>query len=60
MRLKRNTPLHRLRAAVHYVSSCIIAKDKKWLSQAPNKLLVLAAAPVGWALSQYIKHKAKK
>ena len=60
MRLKRNTPLHRLRAAVHYVSSCIIARDKNWLSQASNKLLVLAAAPVGYALSCYIKHKAKQ
>ena len=27
MKLKRNTPLHRYRAAVHYVSSCLIAKD---------------------------------
>lgn len=60
MKLKRNTPLHRFRAAVHYVSSCIIAKDKNWLRQAPNKFLVLAAAPVGYALSLYIKHKTKK
>ena len=60
MKLKRNTPLHRLRAAIHYVSSCIIAKDNNWLSQASNKPLVLAAAPVGWVLSRYIKYKAKE
>ena len=59
MRLKRNIPLHRFRAAVHYISSCVIAKDKKWFTQAPNKALVLAAVPLGWALSCYIKHKAK-
>lgn len=60
MRLKRNTPLHRFRAAVHYVSSCVIARDSRWLAQASNKALVLAAAPLGYALSCYIKRKAKK
>jgi len=60
MKLKRNTPLHRYRAAIHYVSSCIIAKDGNWFNKAPRKLLVLAALPLGWALSCFIKQKAKK
>lgn len=60
MSLKRNTLKNRFRSAIHYVSSCLIAKDKGWLSQAPNKILVLAAAPVGYALQLYIKHKAKQ
>ena len=60
MELKRNTPLHRYRAAIHYVSSCIIAKDGNWFNKAPRKILVLAALPLGWALSCYIKQKAKK
>lgn len=60
MQLKRNTPLHRMRAAVHYVSSCLIAGDKNWLRQAPRKGLVLAAWPVGFALSRFIRHKAKQ
>ena len=59
MRLKRNTFKNRFRSAVHYVSSCIIAKDGNWFSQAPNKLLVLVAAPFGLALSMLIKHKAR-
>lgn len=59
MGLKRNTFKHRFRSAIHYVSSCIIAKDKNWLRQAPNKVLVLAAAPLGVALSVYVKSKAK-
>lgn len=60
MSLKRNTLKNRFRSAIHYVSSCLIAKEKGWLSQAPNKILVLAAAPVGYALQLYIKHKAKQ
>ncbi len=59
MRLKRNTFKNRFRSAVHYVSSCIIAKDGNWFSQAPNKLLVLVAAPFGLSLSMLIKHKAR-
>ena len=59
MQLKRNTFKNRFRSAVHYVSSCIIAKDGNWFSQTPNKLLVMAAAPFGLALSMLIKHKAR-
>ena len=60
MKLKRNTLLHRFRAAVHYISSCVIAKDENWLRQAPNKFLVLSAAPLGYVLSRYIIYKTKK
>ena len=60
MNLKRNTFKHRFRSAVHYISSCLIAKDKNWLKQASNKWLVLMAAPFGLVLSFFIKSKAKK
>lgn len=60
MRLKRNTLKHKLRSAVHYVSSCIIAKDRNWLRQASNKWLVLVAAPLGVVLSFIIQSRAKK
>ena len=60
MNLKRNTLKHKFRSAVHYVSSCIIAKDKHWFSNTSNKWLVLAALPLGIALSMVIKHKAKQ
>ena len=59
MGLKRNTFKNRFRSAVHYVSSCLIAKDGLWIAQAPNKILVLAAAPFGLALYLYIKHKTR-
>ena len=60
MTLKRNTFKHHFRSAVHYVSSCLIAKDRNWLKQASKKWLVLLAAPFGLVLSLYIKSKAKK
>lgn len=60
MDLKRNTLKHKFRSAIHYVSSCVIAQDKQWLSQSTHKVLVLAAAPFGLALSIMIKNKAKK
>ena len=59
MKLKRNTFKNRFRSAVHYVSSCVISKDEHWLRNASNKLLVLAAAPLGLALSIYIKQKSR-
>lgn len=58
MDLKRSTMKDRFRCAVHYVSSCIIAKDKFWLKNAKRKVLVLFAAPLGLILSVYIKKKA--
>ena len=60
MTLRHNTLKDRFRSAIHYVSSCIIAKDGKWLTQSTRKDLTLLAAPLGWLLSIYIKHKAKK
>ena len=59
MKLKRNTFKNRFRSAVHYVSSCLIARDGKWLSQSSNKSLVLAAAPLGLALYLFILHKTR-
>lgn len=57
IQLEHNTFKNKFRSAIHYVSSCILAKDGKWLVQSPNKLLTIAAAPLGWLLSEYIKFK---
>ncbi len=60
MRLSRNPLRHRFRSAVHYVSSCLLARESKWLSNAPNKFLVLCAAPLGVALYALIRYKTRK
>ncbi len=59
MQLERNTLKNKFRCAIHYVSSCIFARDKMWLKQAPNKLLVILALPLGIILYYYIKNKVK-
>lgn len=58
MQLKRSPWSYRLRANIHYVSSCIIAKDREWLKKSPCKGMTLCMAPLGWLLSIYIRYKA--
>lgn len=58
--LRRSTALNRLRCAVHYTASCILARDRRWLADSPRPLLTLLAAPAGLLLSCYIRHKARK
>lgn len=60
MTLRRSTPKNRLRCAIHYVASCILARDRRWLAASPRPLLTLLASPAGLILALYIKHKAHK
>ena len=60
MQLQRSTFKYRLRSAVHYVSSCIIAHDKDWLKNSPRKLMTLLVFPLGCLLSVYIRFRNKK
>ena len=60
MKLQRGTFTYRLRSAIHYVSSCIIAHDKNCLKNSPRKLMTLSVFPIGWLLSIYIRYKALK
>lgn len=46
---------YRLRHAVHYVSSCIMTKDKKWLKKSPMPISTFLVAPFGYMLYRYIK-----
>lgn len=41
--------------AMHYVSSSIILKNRRWLKESPKKLITLLAAPFGAAWYLYIK-----
>ena len=59
MTLRRSTPKHRARCAVHYVASCILARDRRWLADSPRRLLTLLAAPAGAALALLIRHKSR-
>lgn len=59
MGLRRSSAANRARCAIHYVASCILARDKKWLSASPRRLLTLAMAPAGVALALLIKFKTR-
>lgn len=58
MTLRRSTPANRLRCAVHYVASCILARDRRWLAESPRPLLTLLAAPAGALLALWIRCKS--
>lgn len=58
MTLKHSDLKNRFRSAIHYVSSCLISRDKSWLKNSPQKFLTFAAAPLGLLLYFYILYKA--
>lgn len=56
MNLKRSTFLNNLRLSIHYVSSCLIARDRNWLKY---KWMALIVAPLGVILTVYIFKKSQ-
>lgn len=40
---------------VHYVSSSILSKDKKYIKESPKKMITILAIPFGYILTWYIK-----
>lgn len=50
----------RFRHSMHYVSSCIFAKNKYFLKESPAKGLTLAALLPGIALNLYIRYKTRR
>lgn len=60
MTLSHNTWKDRFRSAIHYVSSCLIAKDGEWLKKSPQKMMTICAAPMGVLLYCFIYYKTRK
>lgn len=60
MGLKRSSLTNKFRLAIHYISSCIFAKEKNWYSKTPCKTLTILAIPFGIILNIYIRYKTKK
>lgn len=46
--------------AIHYVSSCIFAKERHFLKKSPKKLLTVLAVPFGVLLNIYIRMKINR
>ena len=57
MRLKRYPYSLKFRSAAHYISSCIMSRDKNWLRNSPMKLTTLLAIPMGLGIYSLIKIK---
>lgn len=49
-----------IKDCIHYVSSSIIAKDRRFIKDSPRKLCTILVLPIGLILSMVIKHKAIK
>ena len=50
----------KMRNSIHYVSSCLLSKQKDIIKNTPCKGYAIAAFPFGFMLSKYIKYKYKK
>lgn len=59
MKLPFGSWLFRFKQAVHYVSSCIMDKNAKLISESPFKSLTTLAVPLGLILYLYIMSKNK-
>ena len=53
------TAKRRLMEAIHYVSSSLILKNKRFIQESPKKLLTLCAIPFGIALYLFIRFKTR-
>ena len=45
---------------IHYVSSSILAKNRRFIQESPKKAMTICAIPFGIVLTAYIKWKVKK
>lgn len=50
----------KMRNSIHYVSSCLLSKQKGIIKNTPCKVYGILSFPFGYALSKYIKYKYKK
>lgn len=50
---------YHLKNVIHYCSSSQIAGDQHYIKGSPRKLLTVLCTPMGWALTAYIRRKAK-
>lgn len=57
LKLQRYNYSLKFKEAAHYISSCIISKDKNWLRNSPMKLTTILAIPLGLLFYAIIKSK---
>ena len=55
--LHGNSWRNKIRLCTHYISSCILSRDKNWLKNAPLKGLTICSIPLGVALTLLVLWK---
>lgn len=60
MKMRHNTWKNKFKHCVHYVSSCIIARDRDWYKNTPLKAMTLLAIPLGIVLTFLVYWKNQK
>ena len=60
MGLPRVSFIYLCKTTIHYISSSIFAKDKKFISKSPKKILTILLLPLGVALNLYIRKNCNK
>lgn len=60
MQMRHNTWKNKFKNCVHYVSSCILAKDKDWFKNTPLRGMTMLAVPFGIALTVLVLWKNRK
>lgn len=60
MKMKHNTWKNKFRSCIHYVSSCILSKDRDWYKNTPLKGMTLVAVPFGIVLTLLVLWKNRK
>lgn len=60
MSLKHNTLRNKMRVCVHYISSCVLSKDREWLKNTPLKTMTILLVPIGLVLYLFVLWKNRK
>lgn len=53
------TTKEKIKACIHYVSSSLIAKNKNFIKESPEKFLTVLSVPFGWCLKCLVLKKSK-
>ena len=59
LKLSKGSLKYKITQSIHYVSSSMLSKNKRFLLESPNKVLTILSIPLGLALYFYILFKTR-
>ncbi|WP_047983974.1 glycosyltransferase family 2 protein [Ornithinibacillus californiensis] len=60
MKLPFVSEIFKFRQAIHYVSSSLLSRNKRFVMESPSKVLTVLAIPLGFLLYAYISFKTRE